>query len=52
MREIAELESLQIHGGDSSTGLLLAAKKGEWETVKNLLLSGEIFDLTLADAEG
>ncbi|CAK5065933.1 unnamed protein product [Meloidogyne enterolobii] len=52
MREIAELESLQIHGGDNSTGLLLAAKKGEWETVKNLLLSGEIFDLTLADAEG
>ena len=50
LREIAELEFLQIHGG--STGLLLAAKKGEWEIVKNSLLSGESLDLTLADQDG
>lgn len=51
-REVAELESLQIRGGDSSTELLLLAKKNEWDGVRQLLASSQPLDFTLADQDG
>lgn len=51
-KEIAELESLQVHGGDQNTELLLLAKKTEWDGVRRLLAAYEQLDFTLADQDG
>lgn len=51
-KEIAELESLQKHGGDQSTELLLLSKKAEWDEVRKSLNENEQLDFTLADQDG